>query len=82
MSNPRPPTRKIVTDYSAEHKSHAEQLRAMADDILKHMRNSMLDPRELKTYAECFGIIRKLLDEPLTTETKEEVSNVDTSEFE
>ena len=58
----RPPSRRIITDFSHEHKSHIEQLRAMADDLLKQMRANLNDPKAFKTYAESFSIVSKLLD--------------------
>lgn len=79
-----PMTRKIITNYAVEHLSHVEQLKALADDLLKHMRNNITEPREFKTYAESFAIVSKLLDSgELSTDIKsKDTSNVDTSEFE
>jgi hypothetical protein len=77
----RPPQRKIITDFSSEHKSHPEQLQAMANDLLKHMRSSMTDPKMFKTYAESFAIVSKLLGDDLPTEKKHE-QLTDTSAFE
>lgn len=74
-------TRRIITDFSKEHLSHPEQLQAMANDLLKHMRNSMTDPKMFKTYAESFAIVSKLLGDDLPTEKKHEPT-ADTSAFE
>lgn len=78
----RPPERRIVTNFSAENKPHREQLQAMADDILKNMRNSMTDPKALKTYAESFKIVSALLADELPTEIKKAETQVDVSNFE
>ena len=75
-------TRRIVTNYSAEHKSHTEQLKAMADDLLKQMRNSMNDPRSFKTYAESFSIVSKLLDGGALPTENVPTHDADISEFE
>jgi len=77
----RPPERRVVTNYTAEHKSHQAQLQAIADDLLKHMRANLNDPRMFKTYAESFAIVSKLLSDELPTETKRNEQPVDTSEF-
>lgn len=79
--NDRPPQRKIITDFSAETKSHQIQLQVMASDLLKHMRASMTDPKMFKTYAESFAIVSKLLGDDLPTEKKLDVIT-DTSAFE
>ena len=78
----RPPERKIVSNFSAEHLPHAQQLQAIAADLLKHMRANLNDPRMFKTYAESFAIVSKLLGDDLPTETKKADANVDTSKFE
>lgn len=76
-------TRRIITDFSAEHKPHVEQLRAIASDLLKHMRNNLTDPRAFKAYAESFKIVSGLLgDGDLPTELKINHDNTDTAEFE
>lgn len=49
-------------------KPHSEQLKAQAEDLLEHMRNSINDPKNYKTYAECYAILAKLLDSELPTE--------------
>lgn len=78
----RPPERRIVTNFSAEGKSHQAQLQAMADDLLKQMRANMTDPRQFKTYAESFAIVSKLLSDELPTENKKTETQVDVSGFE
>jgi hypothetical protein len=79
----RPPERRIVvTNFSAEGKSHQHQLQAMADDLLKQMRANMNDPRMFKTYAESFAIVSKLLSDELPTENKKTETQVDVSNFE
>jgi uracil phosphoribosyltransferase len=78
----RPPERRIVTNFSAEGKSHQTQLQAMADDLLKHMRANLNDPRQFKTYAESFAIVSKLLSDELPTEKKKAETPVDISAFE
>ena len=78
----RPPERRIVTNFSAEHKSHREQLQAMADDILKHMRSNMTDPRQLKIYADSFKVLSEMLKDELPTEIKKQEVPVDLSRFE
>ena len=70
-----------MTNFSAEGKPHREQLQAMADDILKNMRNSMTDPKALKTYAESFKIVSALLADELPTENKKADANVDITGF-
>lgn len=78
----RPPERRIVTNFSAEGKSHQVQLQAIADDLLKHMRANINDPRQFKTYAESFAIVSKLLSDELPTEKKKADAEVDLSAFE
>lgn len=78
----RPPERRIVTNFAAEHKSHQHQLQAMADDLLKHMRANLNDPRQFKTYAESFAIVSKLLSDDLPTEHKKADTEVDLTQFE
>lgn len=73
-------TRRIVTDFSKESGSHPDQLRAIANDLLKYMRASVTDPRLFKTYAESFAIVSKLLGDDLPTEKQKE-SNVDITSF-
>lgn len=82
MTTTRPPERRIVTNFSAEGKSHREQLQSMADDILKHMRSNMTDPRQLKLYADSFKVLRDLLEDELPTEHKKQEVPVDLSKFE
>tara|TARA_R110000868_G_scaffold303322_1_gene563820 strand:+ start:192 stop:437 length:246 start_codon:yes stop_codon:yes gene_type:complete len=77
----RPPERRIVTNFAAENKSHQHQLQAMADDLLKHMRANMTDPRMFKTYAESFAIVSKLLSDDLPTEHKKQEVPVDLTGF-
>ena len=77
----RPPERRIVTNFSAENKSHQAQLQAIADDLLKHMRANINDPRMFKTYAESFAIVSKLLSDELPTESKKAETNVDLTGF-
>ena len=76
----RPPERRIVTDFSKESASHPDQLRSIANDLLKHMRANLTDPRMFKTYAESFAIVSKLLGDDLPTEKQKE-SNVDITGF-
>ena len=73
-------TRRIVTDFSKEGGSHADQLRSLANDILKHMRANANEPKVFKTYAESFAIVKKLLEDDLPTEKVQE-ANVDISAF-
>jgi hypothetical protein len=80
----RPPERRVVVvpNYSGAGKPHKDQLRDMAESLLEHMRKSMDDPRQFKTYAESFAIVSRLLGDDLPTEQKKPADAIDISGFE
>lgn len=55
--------RTIITDFSAEHKPQADQLRVIAEDCLKLVRSNLNNPRELKSYLESYKLIHSMLKE-------------------
>jgi hypothetical protein len=75
--------RIVIPDSFMRGKPHKDQLKAMAEDLLEHMRNNINDPRMFKTYAESFAIMSKLLSDDLPTEeSKGDLKSVDVSAFE
>jgi hypothetical protein len=77
-------TRRIVPNFGAEGRPHAEQLKHMSEDCLKLMRANMTgDPNTSKTYHDMFRNIADTLakygDDMPTDVVKEIKAKVDVS---
>ena len=73
--------RIIIPDSFMRGKPHKEQLTAMAEDLLEHMRQSINDPKTFKLYAESYSILAKLLDSDLPTEKNHDGQTIDVSQY-